>query len=67
MEIYVNDEQKRMWKEAAMAYFKVLFLLCLEGLRETTKSLSQESRSPDRDLNPEPPEYEARLSACRIL
>jgi hypothetical protein len=67
MEIYVNDEQKRKWKEVAMAYFKVLFLLYLEGLRETTKRLSQDSRSQDPDLNPEPPEYEERLSACRIL
>jgi hypothetical protein len=29
----------------------------LEGLRKITKSLSQDSRSPGRNLNPEPPEY----------
>jgi hypothetical protein len=29
------------------------------GLRRITKNLSQDSRSPGRDLNPGPPEYEA--------
>jgi hypothetical protein len=32
--------------------------ICLERLRKTTKHVSHNSRSPDRDLNPEPPEYE---------
>jgi hypothetical protein len=30
-----------------------------EGLREITKNLSRDSRSPDRDLKPRLPEYEA--------
>jgi hypothetical protein len=29
---------------------------CLEGMRKATNNLSQNSRSPGRDLNPEPPE-----------
>jgi hypothetical protein len=33
--------------------------ICLEGLRKTTKNLTQDNRSPGRDLNPGPPEYEA--------
>jgi hypothetical protein len=33
----------------------------LEGLRKTTKNLSHDSRSPGRDLNTGPPEYEAGL------
>jgi hypothetical protein len=37
----------------------------LEGLRETKKNLSQYSQSPDRDLNPAPPEYEAGVSTTR--
>jgi hypothetical protein len=37
----------------------------LEGLRNTTKNISQDSWSPGRDLNPEPPEYEARVLATR--
>jgi hypothetical protein len=28
--------------------------------RKTTRNLSQDSRSPGQDLNPGPPEYEAR-------
>jgi hypothetical protein len=31
----------------------------LKGLRKTTKKLSQDSRSQDRNLNPGPPKYEA--------
>jgi hypothetical protein len=34
----------------------------LEGLRKTTKNLSKDSRSPGRDLNLGPPEYEAGVS-----
>jgi hypothetical protein len=33
----------------------------LEGLRETMKTLSQDSRSPGRDFNPGPRENEARV------
>jgi hypothetical protein len=39
--------------------------ICLEGLRKTTKNLSQDSRSPGRDLNPRFSEYEARVLATR--
>jgi hypothetical protein len=31
----------------------------LEVLRKTTRNLSQHGRSPSRDMNPGPPEYEA--------
>jgi hypothetical protein len=31
------------------------------GTGETTKNLSHDSRFPDRDLNQEPDEYEARV------
>jgi hypothetical protein len=37
----------------------------LGGLRKTTKNLSQGSRSPGRDLNPGPPEYEAGVLTTR--
>jgi hypothetical protein len=37
----------------------------MKGLRKTTKNLSQDSRSPGRDLNPGHPEYEAGLSTTR--
>jgi hypothetical protein len=39
----------------------------LEGLRKTTKNLSQDSRSPDRDLNPRPPEYDDHNVRCVVL
>lgn len=34
----------------------------MEGLRKTTNNLSQDSRSPDRELNPGPRECEAGQS-----
>jgi hypothetical protein len=57
----VNVEVEGIWKENVVAclYYPGIFL---EGLRKTTKNLSQSSRSPDRDINPEPPEYEAHVN-----
>jgi hypothetical protein len=40
-------------------------IICLEELRETTKNLSQDSRSAGRDLNPGLPDYEARVLFTR--
>jgi hypothetical protein len=37
----------------------------LEVLSKTTKTLSQDSRSSDRELNPGPPEYEAAMITTR--
>jgi hypothetical protein len=37
----------------------------LKGLRKTTKTLSQDSRAPDRDLNPGPPVHEAVVLTTR--
>jgi hypothetical protein len=37
----------------------------LEGLRGTTKNLSQDSKSLDRDLNPGPPEYQVGVLTTR--
>jgi hypothetical protein len=45
-----------MWKEAVLAKFKILSQNLPGG---TEKNLSQDSRYPSRDLNPESPEYEA--------
>jgi hypothetical protein len=36
--------------------------ICLEGLSKSTKYLSQDSKSPDQDLNPGPPAYEGVLT-----
>jgi hypothetical protein len=46
--------RKRTWRNSW--YYPDI---CLEGLRETKKNLSRDSRSPARDLNPGPVEYEA--------
>jgi hypothetical protein len=42
----MNDELERIWKEVVMAYYPGIRL---EGLRKTTKNLSQNSQSPDWD------------------
>jgi hypothetical protein len=39
---------------------EVLYGICLEVLRKTTKGLSQDNRCPGRDSIPEAPEYEAK-------
>jgi hypothetical protein len=44
---------------------KVLPRIYLEGLRKTTKNLSEDSQSPGRELYPGPPEYEAGVLAIR--
>jgi hypothetical protein len=38
----------------------------LEGPKKKTKDLGQYSRSPDRDLKPWPPEYEAGVSSVYL-
>jgi hypothetical protein len=38
-----------------------------EGLRKTTKNLSQDSRSPGPDLNPGTPEYEGVNHSTTVL
>jgi hypothetical protein len=35
--------------------------ICLEGLSKMMRNISQDSRSPERDLNSGSPEYEARV------
>jgi hypothetical protein len=45
-----GGERKRSWLN--LKYYPIIHL---EGLN---KVVSQDSRSPDRDLNPGPPEYE---------
>jgi hypothetical protein len=51
---YVYDEFERMWKKADVAWFKVLSWH-LPGGTEDNYENCQDNRSPDRDLNPGPP------------
>jgi hypothetical protein len=62
---YMNDRLEGMWKEAIVVQFMASPGIWLEGLRKTTKIISQDSRSPGRDLNKVPSEYEAVVLATR--
>jgi hypothetical protein len=48
-----------MKKEAGWPNFKCYSSICVEGLRKTTKNLSQDSRSRGQHLKLGPPKYEA--------
>jgi hypothetical protein len=52
----------RKWSWPNLKYYPGI---CLEGLRKATKTLSQDSRSASRDLNPGPSEYEAGVLTTR--
>jgi hypothetical protein len=57
----MNDELERVRKKRPLrnsSYYRGIYL---EGLRKTTRNPSQDSRSPDRELNPGPHEYEAEV------
>jgi hypothetical protein len=61
----MNDNLESMWKEAVVASLKVYPGKCLERLMKTTKNLSQNNRSPDRDLSPVSLDYEAGILATQ--
>jgi hypothetical protein len=52
------NKLERTWKEAAVIAF-------LEGMRKTTRNLSQGSRYLVRELNPGLPKYEAGVLSLR--
>jgi hypothetical protein len=54
-----NYELERMWKKADVAQCKVLLRYLPGGTEENHENLSQDNRSPGRDLGPGTPEYEA--------
>jgi hypothetical protein len=57
---------KRLGRKRLCPNFKILSGDCLEGLRKTTKNLSQDTRFPGRDLSPEPMEYAAGALTTRL-
>jgi hypothetical protein len=61
----VNNELERIWKEAVVANFRYYPGVRLDGLRKPRKYFSQDKRSPVRDLNPGPPEYEVVVLTTR--
>jgi hypothetical protein len=56
--IKTNNELEIIWKEAVVALFKVLSRYLLGKAKENHETLSKNIRSPGRELNPGPPEYE---------
>jgi hypothetical protein len=52
-----NDAEER-----AMACFRVLFTIHLDGMTEITKNLIQDNRSSCRDLNLEAPDCETGVT-----
>jgi hypothetical protein len=65
---HVNDELERIRDLVGSGRGLILRhypSICLEGLSQTTKNLSQDSRSPGRDLNLWLPEYEAEVLNTR--
>jgi hypothetical protein len=54
----INNELERIWKEAIEAQFRVLSWYFFAGTEENHKP-QPGKQSPDRDLSPELPEYEA--------
>jgi hypothetical protein len=61
----VNDELKRVWKDAVVAYFKVLTQNLPGWTERNHENQCQDIRSPGRDLNPGPAEYEAGVLTTR--
>jgi hypothetical protein len=52
----------RKWSWPNLRYYPAI---CLEGLRKTTKKLSQDWQFPGWDLNPGPPEHETGALTAR--
>jgi hypothetical protein len=54
----MNNELKIFRRKGLCPNLKNCFSYCRVEMRKTTNVLSQNSRSPDRDFNPVPPENE---------
>jgi hypothetical protein len=61
----VNEELESMLKEVDVAQYKVLSQRLLGGSLEDYLKLSQDCRSPGRDLNLGPAEYKVGLLTTR--
>jgi hypothetical protein len=56
----MNDGLERIWKGANFSQYRYYSGVCLEGLRNTTNSLSLNSGYPGRDSKGAPPECRRR-------
>jgi hypothetical protein len=55
------DELERIWKQAVMVLLRYYHGISLEGLRKTTKALSQDSWWPSSDVNQTFPRHKSRV------
>jgi hypothetical protein len=55
-ELWIGKKLEENGRGLILRYYPNIHL---EGLRKTTKNLSQDSWSPGQELNPGPPEYKA--------
>jgi hypothetical protein len=58
-------EVERIWTEAAVAYFEMQYRNWHRGT-EVSRERSQDSRSPDRDMNPQSPVLEAAKFSATV-
>jgi hypothetical protein len=57
----MTDKLEGTWNKVAMAYLRYFPIICLDGMRKTTESLSQDSWYPGQDLNQASPKYKTRV------
>jgi hypothetical protein len=57
----VNDELRKIWKEAAMDCFQILSSICLARLRKIMETVSHDGRCPGRESDPVSLAYKAGL------
>jgi hypothetical protein len=62
----MNDDLESIWKKAVAAQIKVLPQHLTGGTEENWKAC-QNNRSPGRNLNPGPPEYDLSVDSTIIL
>jgi hypothetical protein len=60
-----DDELKMMLNDRSWPNLRYYPGIFLKRLRKTTKNFSQDSRSPGREMNPGPLEYEAGMLTIR--
>jgi hypothetical protein len=58
----MEDELEKCWKEAFRGYSRCYPGISLEGLKKTTRILSDDRVCPGRDSNGAHPEHDSRAS-----
>lgn len=63
----INNEIKRLWKEAVMASFKVQSRVLLQNTEEKHKNFSRDSQSLGRNLNLRLLTYETSVNHLNVI